>query len=90
MSLDFDQPITRRAADQADDAPALLLALAETLRTLNAEQTYLLSIVTDTSRDLGRRIYLAEAQGRTALETAGRAQQAVERLTRSLRAAGRL
>jgi len=92
MALHFDDPtpIRLHPADQADDTPALLLALAETLRSLNAETTYLLSVLTDQSRDVGRRIYLAEAQARTVLETTGRAQESVERLTRSLRAAGRL
>ena len=85
-----DRPITLRAADQADDAPALLIDLAAALRTLNAETTYLLAILADNSRDVGRRIYLAEAQARTAAETGARCQQATERLTRSLRAAGRL
>jgi len=68
----------------------MLIELADTMRAQSAELTYLLAVVADTSRDVGRRIYLAEAQGRAALETASRAQLAVETLTRTLRAAGRI
>jgi len=90
MALDFDRPITLRAADQADDTESLLIDLAAALRTLNAEHTYCLALVADTSIDVGLRIYRAEANIKTAQETGARCQRAVERLTRSLRAAGRL
>lgn len=89
MEVD-SRPMKLRPEDTADDIPAQLFALAGMLRTQNAEMTYLLSILRDTSRDVGRRIYLAEAQGGRILETTARTRDSLEVLTRTLRAAGRL
>lgn len=84
-------PVTLKAEDRpAEDPQALVIELTATLRTQTDELAYLLSVLRDTSRDVGRRIYLAEAQGQQAIETAGRVRESVERLSRAIRAAGRL
>jgi len=90
MTLDFDQPIILRPSDVADDVPAQVIALADTLRSLNAEATHLLSIVTRPMSDCGRTFSRVQNDAVQIQEMVGRVQDSLEVLTRTLRASGRL
>lgn len=90
MAINDPTPVTLRPADQADDTEALVLELAELLRTANGESAYLLIVLRDATRDTGRRVYRAEAEALQIQETIRRTQESLSALSRSLRAAGKL
>lgn len=90
MALEFNEPITLRAADLADDVPAQLFLLADQVRTINTETTYLLSVLNGRSADVGRKLSRAHGEAIQIRETCALLQESVETLTRTLRAAGRL
>ena len=84
MTLDFDQPIIRRADDQPDPQ-ALLIDLGALLREIQDDAEDVRGIATKECahrRLTGRAVDLFEGSGR--------ARDMHERLTRALRAAGRL
>ena len=89
MSMD-SQPLKLRADDLPDDVPAQMIALADTMRSLNAEATHLLSIVTRPHADMGRTFSRVQNDAVQIHEMIGRVQDSLEVLTRTLRASGRL
>jgi hypothetical protein len=89
MEID-SRPLKLRTDDLRDDMPALAFALADTLRALNAEATHLLSVVTRPQTDVGRTLSRVQVGAVQIQEQTARAQDALETLTRALRAAGRL
>ena len=89
MSIDA-QPLKLRADDLPDDVPTQVIALADTLRSLNAEATHLLSIVTRPQSDMGRTFSRVQNDAVQIQEMIGRVQDSLEVLTRTLRASGRL
>ena len=89
--MEFDaRPVTLRPSDVADDVPAQVIGLADTLRSLNAEATHLLSIVTRPQADYGRTFSRVQNDAVQIQEMVGRVQDSLELLTRTLRATGRL
>lgn len=90
MALNFDGPIKLRADDLAEDVPAQLFALADALRSLNADTAHMVSILSARQTDVGRTLSRVQAEAVTLQETSARAQESFETLTRTLRAAGKL
>ena len=86
----FPEPVTLRAVDLADDIPTQLFALADLLRSLNADTTHMVSILSARQTDVGRTLSRVQAEAVQIRESAAGVQQSVETLTRTLRAAGRL
>jgi len=89
MNID-PQPLKLRAEDLPDDVPAQVIALADTLRSLNAEAAHLLSIVTRPQSDMGRTFSRVQNDAVQIQEMVSRVQDSLELLTRTLRASGRL
>lgn len=87
---DFPEPIKLRPADMADDVPAQLFAIADTLRSLNADAAHMVSILAARQTDVGRTLSRVQSEAVQIRETTARAQESFEALTRTLRAAGRL